>query len=208
MEPPKNAAGDQNRPTGTITQSSERGRFALYQVQTTTFSFECYGTLIDEIRILGAKTALEFGPGYSTLALIESGLEKIVTLEHDLQWFEKAREQFRDYPQVEIRSYKDEPEAIADLKPDETFDIAVVDSPKGFTHQMPATSGLRKVHPGQEDCSRLNTCLLALKHAPIVYLHDARRPLERGTLGRLNAMGHKHTIIPTRVGIARIERSG
>jgi hypothetical protein len=47
------------------------------------------------------------------------------------------------------------------------------------------------MHPGQEDCSRLNTCLSALQHAPVVYLHDAVRPLERATLTRLERDGHK-----------------
>jgi hypothetical protein len=178
--------------------------FKLYAVQEHTFPFADYGKLIEEVQKLGAKTALEFGPGISTLALIESGLERIVTCEHDDEWFEKAKEKFREYPQVEVVRYWDEPEATSEAVG--VFDVGFVDSPKGFTHLVPSIRGTRKKHPGQEDCSRLNTCLLALKHAPVVYLHDTNRPLERGTLGRLNKMGHKHIFIPGRAGFARIER--
>jgi hypothetical protein len=177
--------------------------FKLYTVERDCLPFVDYGTLLQLFQ--GAKTALEFGPGVSTFALIEAGVEKIVTLEHNAEWFDKAVEQFKDYPQVEISQYYDEPVVLAGVEED--FDIAFVDSPKGHTHKVIEALGVRKVHQGQEDCSRLNTCLFALDRAPIVYLHDAYRPLERGTLGRLNALGHRFEYIaPTKRGIARIWR--
>jgi hypothetical protein len=177
--------------------------FKLYTIEQDCLPFIDYGTLLREFQ--GAKTALEFGPGVSTFALIEAGVEKIVTLEHNDEWFSKALEQFKDYPQVEIRPYKDEPTVLADVEED--FDVAFVDSPKGHTHKVIEALGVRKVHPGQEDCSRLNTCLFALDRAPLVYLHDAYRPLERGTLGRLNALGHRHEFIaPIKRGLAKIWR--
>jgi hypothetical protein len=40
----------------------------------------------------------------------------------------------------------------------------------------------------------------------VVYLHDATRPLERGTLGRLNAMGYKHEFLDSPFGLARITK--
>ncbi len=172
--------------------------FDLYKTETATLRFKDYGLIIKEAHRVNAKSALEFGPGHSTLALIESGLECIVTCEHDEGWREKAMAKFREFPQVRVTTYLNEPVAVAEI--DRNFDIAFVDSPKGY-------KAGRLVHPGQEDCSRLNTCLLALKHAPIVLLHDAIRPLERGSLGRLNAMGHKITILPSPYGMARIERA-
>lgn len=178
--------------------------FKLYTEETKTLSFEDYATILKECAALGAKTALEFGPGYSTLALIEAGLDRIVSLEHNDEWLDKMAIRFADYPQVEVKRYQDEPEATADLG-DESFDVAFVDSPQGFTYEIKGRIG-RKKHPGQEDCSRLNTCILALKHAPVVYLHDARRPLERGTLQRLNAMGHRVMQLKSKSGLARIER--
>jgi DNA-binding transcriptional LysR family regulator len=177
--------------------------FRLYTVEQDCLPFTDYAALLREFQ--GAKTALEFGPGISTFALIEAGVEKIVTLEHNDEWLSKALEQFKDYPQVEVRPYVDEPVALADVEED--FDVAFVDSPKGHTHKVIEALGVRKVHSGMEDCSRFNTCLFALDRAPIVYLHDAYRPLERGTLGRLNALGHKHEFIAqTKRGIAKIWR--
>jgi hypothetical protein len=177
--------------------------FKLYTVEQDCLPFRDYAALLKEFQ--GAKTALEFGPGVSTLALIEAGVEKIVTLEHLAEWYDKALEKFKDYPQVEIRQYYDEPTVLADVEED--FDVALVDSPKGFTHEVIEALGVRKVHQGMEDCSRLNTCLFALDRAPIVYLHDAYRPLERGTLGRLHALGHRSEFVAnTKYGLAKIWR--
>lgn len=146
----------------------------------------------------GKKSVLEFGPGFSTYAFIEAGVERILCCEYLDKWIEISKERFKDFPQVEIIRFYDEPVARADITGE--FDLALVDSPKGFF-------GARTIHKGQEDCSRLNTCLLALKHAPIVLLHDATRPLERGTMGRLSSMGHKVAFIGGEYGIARIDRN-
>jgi hypothetical protein len=183
--------------------ATKSDKYELYKEDSLTFQFKDYGILLNAAK--GAKSALEFGPGSSTLALIEAGVPKIVTCEYDPGWREIAKEKFAQYPQVTVIPFLDEPEAKADIEGE--FDLAFVDSPKGYKPHALLPPGGRKKHPGQEDCSRLNTCLLALKHAPVVYLHDAFRPLERGTLGRLSAMGHKVSIINTKVGIARIDRN-
>jgi hypothetical protein len=169
-----------------------------------TLPREDYEILWNEAK--GKKSVLEFGPGFSTYAFIEAEVPRIVCCEYLDKWLEFAKERFKDYPQVEIRRFYDEP--VADLEVDVSepwplsFDLALVDSPKGY-------AGARTIHPGQEDCSRYNTCVLALKYSPVVLLHDAYRPLERGTLGRLSAMGHKVTFYKkaSRGGLARIERN-
>lgn len=186
--------------------SGDASPFKLYPQDSATFRFADYGILLKEAT--GKKRALEFGPGNSTWALVEAGCEHIVTCEFDPEWREVAKEKFKDYPQVQVIPFEDEPEAKADISGE--FDIAFVDSPKGYKHQIPGVKGTRKKHPGQEDCSRFNTCVLALKHAPLVLLHDAARPLERGTLGRLSAMGHKVRFYKdaSHAGMARIERDG
>ena len=143
----------------------------------------------------GVNSVVEFGPGYSTFAWIEAGVKTIVGLEHDDKWFDVQTERFKDYPQVSIKRYWNEapvawvPEDVSGR----TFDVALVDSPKGY-------QAARIAHPGQADCSRLNTCLAALQLAPVVYLHDAVRPLERCTLSRLNALGHKVDMVKAEVG--------
>ena len=160
----------------------------------------------------GVSSVVEFGPGYSTFAFIEAGVPEIVGLEHDDKWFALQTERFETFPQVTIGRYWDTaPKAtVPDDITARTFDIAFVDSPKGY-------KGGRKVHDGQADCSRLNTCLAALDIAPIVYLHDAVRPLERCSLSRLNALGHKIEWVAqppewkmqdSSYGLARIIRDG
>jgi hypothetical protein len=168
-----------------------------------TLPAEDYAILLREGA--GKKSVLEFGPGFSTYAFIEAEIPRILCLEYLDKYYDFAKERFKDFPQVEIRRFYDEPVADLEVTVDEpwpmSFDLAFVDSPKGY-------AGARTAHPGQEDCSRFNTCLLALKHAPVVLLHDAYRPLERGTLGRLSAMGHKVSYYKeaSRTGMARIER--
>jgi hypothetical protein len=156
-----------------------------------------------EIARIGAKSALEFGPGDSTQTLIDAGLERIVTCEHVGHWFEVAKKRFAKNKQVKCLPFLDEAPVLVPGLGKQTFDIAFVDAPQGYL-------ALRKVHPGFEDCSRYNTVLFALERAPVVLLHDATRPLERGTLGRINALGHKITFIHgiNKIGMARIERNG
>lgn len=168
----------------------EEGSIPLYEDDALTFKAE-----IDRI---GAKSILEFGPGESTQIFLALGMERIVTCEHKEKWLKPAQERFANEPKVRVLQYTDtDPVEVPELG-DETFDIAFVDSPQGFR-------AMRKVHPGMEDCSRLNTCLFALQRANVVILHDARRPLERGTLGRLNAMGYHFELIGHKMTSARIE---
>jgi hypothetical protein len=150
-----------------------------------------------EIDSLGAKSILEFGPGASTELFAGLGLQ-VTTIEHMQRWYEVAKEQFKDRPNVRVLKGEDEmPFRVEGMGSYEKFDLAFVDAPQGY-------EPLRKVHPGYEDCSRLNTTLLALQHAPVVLLHDVVRPLERGTLNRLNRMGYKVQFIKVPYGMARI----
>jgi hypothetical protein len=183
----------------------------LYPQGQRTLTLGDYQALMKQAE--GKQSVLEFGPGNSTYAFIEAGVPKIVGLEHDQKWLDVAKERFRDYPQVRIDCYWNEaPEArVPDSLDYQRFDLAFVDSPKGY-------QSARLVHPGQEDCSRLNTCLAAIRLAPIVLLHDATRGLERASLMRLEQMGHAVDFVawPTSgkfkskdsYGIARITRDG
>jgi hypothetical protein len=172
-----------------------------------TLPQEDYAILLREAT--GKKSVLEFGPGFSTFAFIEAGVPRILCCEYLEKYYHFAKERFKDYPQVEIRWFWDKsPVAVMECPggsqqsdPYEEFDLAFVDSPKGY-------AGQRTIHEDQKDCSRLNTCLLALQHAPVVLLHDAYRPLERGTLTRLRLEGHKTEFYPdsSRTGVAKICR--
>lgn len=174
--------------------------FRLYAQERAIFTFDDYQALMDECHRLGAHSALEFGPGASTLALVEAGLDRIVTLEHDPKWRAIATERCAAHPQVRVLAYSNARTIDPKLLAGEALDLAFVDSPVGIE----ARSAQR--FPGQENCSRLNTTLFALDRAPVALLHDAKRPGERETLRRVAALGHKVSMIDTVKGIARIER--
>jgi hypothetical protein len=160
--------------------------FKLYKVEQGTFPFTDYRALMAFAK--GAKSALEFGPGISTNALIEAGVPEIVTLECHSESLRKAVEALKGFPGVRVLPYENvAPVAFCEaLNGHPQFDLAFVDSPRG--------QGDRVSLAGQEDCSRLNTCLLALRYSPIVYLHDWFRANERATLDRLSFLGHLVTL--------------
>ena len=157
-----------------------------------------------EVERLGARAVLEFGPGASTRLFLEAGVSRIVTCEYSDEWFRKAVREWGGDPRVEVRRFTNAPEPPVAGDPLGAFDLALVDSPIG--------SNRRERLPGQEECSRLNTTLLALLHAPVVLLHDCHRPGEQATLERVKVAGHKVTVLTpgdeseVGKGVARIER--
>jgi hypothetical protein len=150
--------------------------------------------------VQGVNSVLEFGPGNTTDLFIKAGVPRIITCEYIKKWYEVARERFAENMNVGVLLFTDTiPVVVEGLDPDEMFDFGFVDSPKGY-------AAARYAHPGYEDCSRFNTTLFALERCKVVYLHDAIRALERGTLGRLNAMGYDHTFLDSPIGLARITK--
>lgn len=61
--------------------------FRLYPEEQHWWSFNDYGTVLEVTRRLQAKTVLEFGPGWSTRALIEGGATTIDSCEDNPAWF-------------------------------------------------------------------------------------------------------------------------
>ena len=181
----------------------------LYK-SSRTLSKDDYKLLLNEGK--GKERILEFGPGYSTYAWIEAGAKLIISLECHRPWREEKKEQFKRYPQVHVARFDNiAPVAeVADIcHTHGPYDLALVDSPRGMAS--------RERLEGQEECSRLNTCLAALEHAPVVLLHDAVRPCERNTLNWLAQLGHtiKFLAEPPEwgthnysYGLARITRNG
>ena len=176
-------------------RDDSRGKNSIY------FEDADRNCIASEIARVGAKSVLEFGPGDSTQAILDCGVEKVVTCEDIDKWLNVARDRFDKEPRVRVLRFFDEmPVRVEELPDDETFDIAFVDAPKGF-------NPVRKVHEGIADCSRLNTLLYALGRCPVVLLHDATRPLERASLGRVWATGQVDIeFLPTRIGMARITK--
>ena len=127
----------------------------LYQ-KSKTLTKPDYDFFLAEAQRLQPKRVVEFGPGYSTFAWIEAGVPEIVGLEHDQYWFDAQEARFADFPSVSIRAYRDVPPVATYPKDIGTFDIALVDSRKGY-------EAARVVHEGLEDCSRCNTLFAAFR---------------------------------------------
>jgi hypothetical protein len=175
--------------------------FDLFKTEQNVFTFDDYGSLMRAVS--GAKRVFEFGPGASTLAMIEAGVESIVSAECNREWRKKAEDRLRESIEagrVEIIGFTNSCPVEFDAEIIGEFDIAFVDSPVGIE----ARSAVR--HKGQENCSRLNTVISALELAPIVLLHDAKRRGEQATLQRVSDLGHRVTMIDCVKGLARIER--
>jgi hypothetical protein len=162
----------------------------------TTFHLKDAKHLTEAVQ--GVNSVLEFGPGGTTDVFIKAGVPRIITCEYIEKWYEVARERFSENMNVGVLRFTDTvPVTVEGLDPDERFDIGFVDAPKGY-------AAARFKHPGYEDCSRFNTTLFALERCKVVYLHDAIRPLERGTLAKIRLMGYDYTFLDSPFGLARI----
>jgi hypothetical protein len=112
--------------------------FALYPEERHWWSFADYGHVLDTVRALGAKRILEFGPGSSTLALIEGGATHIDTCEDAEDWATVYEDRLQGkYPAiVHLRRYTlGEPLKIDGVGVD--YDLALIDGPRGSNSRPP-----------------------------------------------------------------------
>lgn len=165
--------------------------FLLYSNEATVFDFDDYAGLLNETRRIGAKKVLEFGPGFSTLALLEAGCTDITSLENSPIWLNRAKRRLRQYQYVHLGTYQDVPNmSLPGLDDDhQQFDMIFVDSPPG--------------NPDSEGRARFNPVMWSLGRAPVVLLHDAKRQGEQNTLVRL-PKEYSVEMIDIRKGLARI----
>ena len=109
--------------------------FRLYPREEHFCSFADYGAILDTVRRLDAKRVLEFGPGHSTLALVEGGAHWIDCAEDDQAWATVWENRIvRRFPNiVRIRQYTwREPLRILGVDT-EQYDLGLIDGP----HQTP-----------------------------------------------------------------------
>src|SRR5690554_211039 len=106
--------------------------FRLYPEEKAIFTFDDYQALMDECHRLKARSVLEFGPGASTLALVEAGVERIVTLEHSPNWRILAEERLAGHSAVTVLPYENTRVIDRELLAGVAFDVAFVDSPVGI----------------------------------------------------------------------------
>lgn len=90
-----------------------------------------YGHMLDVVRAHRARRILEFGPGTSTLALIEGGAQHIDCCEDDPEWYavwvERLQARFPDV--VHMRAYTWRPILHIEGVNGNRYDLAVIDGP-------------------------------------------------------------------------------
>ncbi len=110
-------------------------RFRLYPEEQRWWSFNDYQAVLDAMRETGARSVVEFGPGSSTLALVEAGAERIDTCEDNPAWAEVYEERLvRRFPgQIRLHRYEWPEGAAITVPPLEggRFDLGLIDGPLG-----------------------------------------------------------------------------
>ena len=115
-----------------MTQPTPR-TFALYPEEKHWWSMSDYGTVLDVVTSLNAKRIVEFGPGSSTLSLIEGGATHIDTYEDNPDWFgvyqERLAQRFPEIVRIHPYTWADP----LDLAPAQKgkYDLALIDGPYG-----------------------------------------------------------------------------
>lgn len=114
------------------------GPFRLYPVEQHWCSFNDYGVVLSTVQRLGARRILEFGPGWSTLALIEGGADWIDACEDDPHYFARYVRLIEDrFPaKVAMRGYTYRLPLYVPYV-DGRYDLAVIDGPRD-TDKRPA----------------------------------------------------------------------
>lgn len=163
------------------------------------------GIMLDDEKALtqlvkhhGAQSILEFGPGASTRIFLATGVQRIISCEHTDIWAAKARELYKDDPRVLLLKYHNSPadKFTAPWSGDAPkIDLAFVDSPQGY----------KPAHL-EDGKARWNTLRFALQFAPVVAMHDAKRPGEQASLDWCKAQGYTVTMLDTQKGIAVVTR--
>jgi hypothetical protein len=114
--------------------------FKLYQEERHWWSFADYGAVMDVMTRLKPKRVLEFGPGSSTLALIEGGAMRIDTCEDHPSWLAVYRERLEAvYPDI-VMVYEyawSDPLTVPRIAR-RRYDLALIDGPYTSEKRPPA----------------------------------------------------------------------
>lgn len=115
------------------------GPFRLYPEERHWWSFNDYGAVLDVMRERTPARVLEFGPGSSTLALIEGGAAHIDTCEDNPDWATVYEERLarKFLGQVFLHRYSwSDPITIPSID-DQRYELALIDGPLGTQHRGP-----------------------------------------------------------------------
>jgi hypothetical protein len=136
-------------------------QFKLYPEEKHWWSFLDYKAVLDLVQEHQAQRVLEFGPGSSTLSLIEGGAVHVDTCEDDPDWADVYDQRlvalFPELVHLHRYTWSATRLTIPALK-DSRYDLALIDGPRESTRRT----------------SALN---FALDRCPVVVLADMSPPL-------------------------------
>jgi predicted O-methyltransferase YrrM len=154
-----------------------RGRFRLFPEEQRWWSFADYEQLLALMQRFRPRTVLEFGPGWSTLALVEGGAEVIDTCEDDTGWYRTQQERLRAHQVVNLHLYQHDDVLTIPAVDFRRYDLAFVDGPRD-TPRRPVEIAF------------------AAARSRVVATHDATSAPVRDALERLGAAGWAVEVIP------------
>lgn len=129
--------------------------FKLYPTEQHWWSFDDYRAVKSTVERLGVRRALEFGPGSSTLAIVEGGARSVDTCEDSLRWADVYRSRLvARFPKVvKLHLYEWAERPSIPAVDGERFDYALVDGPR-ITENRPAV-----IRYSLERCTFVHVCL-------------------------------------------------
>ena len=113
--------------------------FVLYPEEQHWWSFNDYAAVLGYVQETAARRVLEFGPGSSTLSLIEGGATAIDTCEDDEAWATVYDERLvRRFPDVvRLHRYTWSKRLTIAGVDDQHYDLALIDGPWDQRRRLP-----------------------------------------------------------------------
>lgn len=110
----------------------KRPPFALFPEEKHWWSFADYGAVLAVMERLRPRRVLEFGPGNSTLALVEGGADHIDCCEDNPIWFDVYKERLVSRFPGQIGFIPFEwSDPLSTPIDDQRYDLALIDGPFG-----------------------------------------------------------------------------
>lgn len=101
----------------------------MYPDEAAWWSFNDYAAVLSVMDRLRPRRVLEFGPGSSTLALIEGGAEVIDACEDQLHWLNLHTERMWSHRQVLTLHRFEWSDPLTTPIDDQSYDLALIDGP-------------------------------------------------------------------------------
>lgn len=105
--------------------------FRLFPADYSWWTFADYDSLLTAIERFRPKRVLEFGPGGSTLALIEGGAQSVDSCEDDPEWLATYQTRIAaKHPAIRLHPFTNADPLRIPALDGQWFDLAFIDGPK------------------------------------------------------------------------------